>query len=153
MHGRWCTAQLLPDLLASLHVIALLDTAGTLRVSLVQEVLKLAHTRRGQLSENIDSRSIGARTFSQRASSSSGEPAADEPPGLVASHNYLGASLVRSPQKRWIDVVCSGCGAVTVHSGRQTQSTTLSTTREGGYYITLKNLHRQTDVGPAVLVQ
>ena len=62
VHGCGCTAQLLPDLLTSPHVIALLDTAMALRASLVQEVLKLAYTHRGQVSGCIDCRSIGART-------------------------------------------------------------------------------------------
>ena len=86
MHGRRRAAQLLPDLLTSSHVVALLDAAGALGVSLAQEVLKLAHTHRRQ---TVDRGSFGAQASSRIASRSRGEPAADEPDYLVASPSHL----------------------------------------------------------------
>ena len=98
MHGRRRTAQLLPDLLTSPHVVVLLDAAGALRVSLAQQVLKLNHTQAFQLklAHTQAFQAFGARALSRTAGRSRGEPAADDPDRLVASQSHL----VNTPRLR-----------------------------------------------------
>ena len=107
MHGRRRAAQLLPDLLTSSHVVALLDAAGALGVSLAQEVLKLAHTHRRQ---TVDRGSFGAQASSRIASRSRGEPAADEPDYLVASPSRSVTRAVTPTGDAWHSGCCSNSG-------------------------------------------